>query len=129
MEHGMTEIENETFDVGDEEEFDLSGAGIQPRDVVATISEVEIESRGGGRQATVTFDVEEEEYPVKVRAWLTHDNPKAQQIGQSKLKNIARAATGDTTFSRDRLVDATVRARLVDDGNGFATLTNFKSLN
>lgn len=108
------------------DEFDVSDAGLPTLEgAVAQIAEFEVEEKENGTQHVITFNVEGVDYPVTVGYWFTHSNNKAAQAGKGTLKRIARAAIGQTTYSRTSLIGAKLLVNLREDDSGFPRLSRF----
>lgn len=113
-----------------QDEFDLSDAGIQPLDgAVATITDYDVVEKDNGDIAhEVTFSIEGLNFPVTKSYWYKHSNPKAVQAGRGQLKRIAKAAIGQTAYSRTSLIGAKVLLNVKEDDSGFAQLSKIVAL-
>lgn len=113
-----------------EDEFDVSDAGVPTlNEVLATITDFEVEEKENGVQHAITFEVEGLAFPVTRGYWSTHTNPKAAAAGRRQLKAIARAALGRTTYSRQALVGARLIVSVKENDTGFAEVSRFKAIN
>jgi hypothetical protein len=99
--------------------------------ISADVNHVESD-RGRGVQHVITFqNADVLPFPITVRQFVSYEYKNGGDNAWVKrsrgvLKNIVKAATGETSGSLDALVGRTVRATTRDDGQGFYTLGKFR---
>jgi hypothetical protein len=110
--------------VGDE--FDFSNDGIEAKDVIAVVVGFEVEEKENGTRHVISFGGDDLPFEVKVKEWVKHSNPVAQQIGRANLKKLARGLTGEPRYNPATIIGLKTKARFGEDKQGFAKLSNFR---
>ena len=127
-----------------ETEFDFSGdSAVEVVEAVWTITEAEVEAteseNGSGTRHNLTFESEDFPYPITLRQFVSYtpadESKNTDWVKRSRgiLKNIAKAALGEPRYSLNPdapnyIVGRQVRATTRDGGDGFATLSKFRSV-
>ena len=122
-----------------ERDFDFSGdSAVEIVTSTWQITEAEEEEtesdNGSGVRHIITFQSDDFPYPVILRQFVeytpTERGKNTDWVKRSRgiLKNVAKAALGRPGYRLSELVGKRVQATTRDGGDGFATLTRFKSL-
>jgi len=125
-------------------EFDFSNdSAVEVVEAVWTITEAEVEQtesdNGSGTRHNLTFESEDFPYPITLRQFVEYtpsdESKNTDWVKRSRgiLKNIAKAALGEPRYSlnpdaANYIVGRTVKATTRDGGDGFATLSKFRSV-
>lgn len=126
------------------QEFDFSqDSAVEVVEAVWTITEAEVDQtesdNGTGTRHNLTFESDQWPYPITLRLFVEYtptDSSKSTdwvKRNRGILKNIAKAALGEPRYSlnpdaENYIVGRTVRATTRDGGDGFATLSRFRSV-
>lgn len=127
-----------------ETEFDFSGdSAVEVVEAIWTITEAEQETtesdNGTGTRHNLTFESDDFPYPITLRQFVEYTPSDASKntdwVKRSRgvLKNIAKAAVGEPRYSLNSdadnyIVGRQVKATTRDGGDGFATLSKFRSV-
>lgn len=119
------------------DEFDFSkDSTVETIEGVWTITSVNRDrkesEKGIGEQLTLEFQSEALPFPVTVRQFISYEYKNGGDTAWVKrsrgvVKNIVKAALGEAVGGYSALVGRQIRATTKDDGNGFYTLTKFRS--
>jgi hypothetical protein len=122
---------NDAFsDILGQDEFDFSDAGLKPGRSVFEIKSAEKQVKETGVLAVFSFGVLSEieglGKTVSGTAWISHDNPKAENIGNATLKKLFSAVYGQPTGSFEGLIGSYVSAWYKEDKSGRPVLSAFQ---
>jgi hypothetical protein len=131
--------QNDVLETSDE--LDLSGdSAVEAVTAIWTIESAESEEvesdNGTGSRIVIEFTSDDWPYPITMRFFTSYESATGKNTDwvkrqRGQLKNVVKAATGETTLSLNAdhpnyIVGKQVRATTRDGGDGFAILSRFK---
>lgn len=122
-----------------QDEFDFAGdSTVESLTAVFTITDAVAESfesdKGQGVRHVLTFESDAVPFPITVRQIVAYEYKNGggdtSWVKRSRgvMKNIVKAATGETSGSLSNLIGRQLQATTRDDGRGFYTLGKYRAV-
>jgi hypothetical protein len=106
------------------EVFDFENDGLQKQDTILTVVAFEVEEKENGTRHKFTVETPVLPYPIQIAEWVKHSTAKAQEIGRSNLKRLAKALSGGESAKYDAatVVGQTFLGEIYENDSGFTNV-------